>query len=167
MADSNTTIVKTFYVSVTVPAALSVLPARFDTPQARLMMLACAGQESGYASRIQTPGGQARSFWQIEKTGMLRGVMHSAWWPILASVCEQHSIPTDEDTIFEAIAWHDPLAYAVARLGLWMDPNPLPAIGDVLNAYNTYLRVWRPGKPSWMRWQTVYPAALAVVKEAA
>jgi hypothetical protein len=39
------------------------------------------------------------------------------------------------------------LACAFARLLLWFDPQPLPHVDDVASQYETYRRVWRPGKP--------------------
>jgi hypothetical protein len=66
--------------------------------------------------------------------------------------------------VFEAIAWHDPLAYVLARLTLRMDPHPLPVIGDIENAWQTYLRIWRPGSPSRDRWSVVYPQTVAVMR---
>ncbi len=35
-----------------------------------------------------------------------------------------------------------------ARLLLWTDAKPLPAIGDEQGAWDYYLRNWRPGKPT-------------------
>lgn len=154
-----------FYERILAPAAQAIgsLSGYFDSPEARCFLLAVAGQESAWTSRIQVPGGQARGLWQCQQSGAVRGVRNGSAGVTLRSVCAQFCIPSDEATIFEAIAWNDTLAYAVARLALWMDPHPLPAIGDEDGAWTVYLRVWRPGKPSRARWATVYSQAVTVI----
>lgn len=152
-----------FYDEIMFPA-LADLPPTLNAVEARLFMLAVAGQESSWRYRIQLPHGPARSFWQIEAGGMLRGVLNGAHRTTLERyILTRYSIPNVDSVLFEALAWHDPLAYAVARLGLFMDPHRLPMIADEDDAWDTYLRVWRPGSPSRARWATVYPQALAVV----
>lgn len=152
-----------FYAAVLAPAAtlLRSISVSFDTPEARLMMLAIAGQESGWTDRIQVPGGQARGFWQCEEGGAVHAVMVSdTLHRFLGEVGNALSIDVSaSSTVFEAIAWNDTLAYTVARLALWADPHPLPVAGDIDGAWATYLRTWRPGKPSRDRWSLVYPQA--------
>lgn len=163
-----------FYATIMMPAStmladlnLNLNPSRVSliSKPAKALMMAIAGQESAWTDRIQIPGGQARGFWQCELEGAVDGVMlNDGMNAILAKVGALYSIDVDmASTVFEAIAWHDPLAYTVARLALWMDPQPLPAVGDLDGAWATYLRVWRPGKPDPTRWATVYPQAIAVV----
>ena len=154
-----------FYETILRPAATNVA-VQFPTLggfKAEYFLLAVAGQESAWSDRIQQPNGPARSFWQIEQAGMLRGVLTGQYDPILERVCGHYAIPFDEDAIFEALAWHDPLAYAVARLGLFMDPHALPALNDEAGSWDVYLRVWRPGKPSRYRWGMIYAQAMAVL----
>ena len=157
--------VTSFYVTVIEPAAvaLSTVKASLDTPQARCMMLAIAGQESAWTDRVQVPGGAARGFWQFELPTVGDVIADGYLVGTLDDVCGAFSIPMDQWTIFEAIAYHDTLAYTVARLLLWADPPALPAVGDEDGAWATYLRVWRPGAPSRDRWGTVYPQALGVI----
>jgi hypothetical protein len=150
-----------FFTRVLQPAAveLSRIQATLDSPRAQGMLMAIAGQESGWTDRVQVPGGQARGFWQFERSGALHGVMsgpHAHW---ISDICYEYDIPSDQATVYEAIAWQDPLAYAVARLTLWMDPAPLPLIGDIDGAWATYLRVWKPGKPDRTRWNVIYSLA--------
>lgn len=152
-----------FYKSVLVPAAEAFQPAAFDSIEARCMLLAIAGQESGWSERIQQPIGYARGFWQCEEYGAVAGVL-SAVPSKMADICAKCAVPPDRATVFEAIAYHDGLAYAVARLALWLDPPRLPAVGDALASYGTYIRVWRPGAPSASRWATIYPQAVAVIR---
>lgn len=58
---------------VVVPG-LELLPAKMDTPKARVMMLAIGMQESRFEHRKQI-GGPARGFFQFEEAGGVRGVL--------------------------------------------------------------------------------------------
>lgn len=132
--------------------------------RARVLLLAIAGQESGWEARRQTPG-PARGFWQFEQSGGVRGVLkHPASAPRIAKVCAVLSIPTDEATVYEAIAWSDHIAGAMARLLLWTDPAPLP-IADSDAGWRYYDANWRPGHPRPDDWAGNYQAALAAIKQ--
>lgn len=155
-----------FYEHILKPAA-SNLGAQFPTLagfRAEYFLLAVAGQESAWIDRVQA-GGPARGFWQCEQGGMLRGVMSGQYASMLERLCDLYAVPNDEGTVFEALAWHDTLAYAVARLGLFMDPHALPALNDEAGAWGVYLRAWQPGKPSRNRWSIVYGQAMAALTE--
>jgi hypothetical protein len=157
-----------FYATILAPSArfLRGISAPLDSAQARVMLLAIAGQESAWTDRIQIPGGEARGFWQCEEGGAVNGVLlNDTLHSVLAKVGDLLSIDVAVSaTVFEAIAWNDALAYAVGRLALWADPHPLPAVGDINVAWDVYTRVWRPGKPSRDRWSVVYLQALSVIK---
>jgi len=47
----------------------------------------------------------------------------------------------------EILHVHLDKAVAYARLLLWFDPSALPDVGNLKAQYDTYIRVWRPGKP--------------------
>jgi hypothetical protein len=144
-----------FNTRVIIPA-VQLFPFQ-DSPLAQRILLAIAGQESGWAEREQIDG-PARGFWQFERPGGVRGVMaHIMCKTHLEAFCAKLEIPFDEYTLFEAIAWCDPLAYAMARLLLWSDPRPLPTDEDV--AWALYLRLWRPGRPRPLTWASYYNAA--------
>ena len=150
-----------FHNAIIVPAA-RLLPDH-DSPEARCLLLAIAGQESGWQFRVQLPEGWARSFWQCEKNGAVVAVLTSE--PTrdkIVQICTALCIPPGLDTVFEAIAWNDALAYCLARLNLLLDPAPLPAIGERDAAWETYRRVWRPGKPAPDRWEAAYETAVQV-----
>ena len=66
-----------------------------------------------------------------------------------------------------AMETDDILAAAAARLLLFTDPRRLPALGDDREAWNLYLRNWRPGKPHRTTWPSLYAQALAFVTEGA
>jgi len=147
-------------------AARILLPsaARFpfrDSPEARALLLAIAGQESAWMSRFQF-GGPARGWWQFESEAVADLMNRPTTCLTLKGFCAEQFIPWDAGDLFEAVAWHDPLAYALARLLLWTDPAPLPAVGDRIGALMCYDRLWRPGKPDATRWTSRYAEALAI-----
>lgn len=152
-----------FYKTVLAPAAVAFNPDMYDSIEARCLLLAIAGQESAWSCRIQQPIGYARGFWQCEEFGAVAGVL-SGRPTQMAKVCQLFAVSPDRATVFEAIAYHDALAYTVARFALAMDPLKLPAVGDQTGSYQTYLRVWNPGKPDAARWAGVYPKAVAVIQ---
>lgn len=135
----------------------------FSDDRARVLMLAIAGQESGWEHRLQI-GGPARSFWQFEKGGGVAGVLqHPASAQKIRGVCADLKITCDVPTVYEAMAWNDVLGAAMARLLLLTDPAPLPAVGKVDEAWQYYLRNWRPGMPHPEAWPARYAAALGIV----
>lgn len=146
--------------------ALVTLPAAMDSPEARLMLLAIALQESGLRAREQQ-GGPARGLWQFERNGVL-AVMHCLQTAdIVFNWCDENGVTYGSNAIYERLALDDELACVFARLLLWSDPRPLPAVGDAMSAFNCYERTWRPGRPSYTRWRdTAYPQALSAIQGA-
>ncbi len=149
--------------------ALKLLPPAMDTPPARVQLLAIGLQESRFLYRRQIVNGQpigpAKSFWQAEKTGiMVKGVrLHPATAELAAAVYQARGVRRLDSSIWNAIEHDDVLAAALARLALYTDPHPLPAVGDVQGAWETYLRVWRPGRPRPETWRAFYLRALDFV----
>ncbi|MGE8617616.1 MAG: hypothetical protein ACN6O0_07325, partial [Achromobacter spanius] len=125
---------KTMAATAITPA-LALLPARMDTAEARVMLLAIALQESRFVHRRQI-GGPARGFWQFEKgsrasRGGVWGVfLHAASRDHLPALCKARSVACDPDAIYAALEYDDVLAAGVARLLLWTDPKALPQIGE-------------------------------------
>lgn len=156
-------------VSDAINPAMALLPARMDTPAARVVLLAIGLQESRFVHRQQI-GGPARGFWQFEKgtrasRGGVWGVfLHAASKDHLAALCKARSVACDPDAIYAALEYDDVLAAGVARLLLWTDPKPLPSIGDADTAWALYLRTWRPGKPHPQTWPDLYRQAVAEVQ---
>lgn len=132
---------------------------------ARVLVMAIAGQESRWKDRRQI-GGPARSYWQFEKSGGVDDVFRATGRQ-LGTVCAACDVPYDPTTVFEAMAWHDTLACAMARLLLWTDPAPLPAVGDKEAGWTYYSRCWRPGMPRRESWDGLYDQALATIGKAA
>jgi hypothetical protein len=152
---------KVFLDSVINPRAK--LLAEHDSPEARCLLLAIAGQESEWQHRLQEPIGFARGFWQCEKNGAVLAVLTGdATREAIYGICSALCIPQGLDEVFEAVAWNDTLAYWIARLALLQDPATLPAIGDESGAWSTYARVWRPGEPRLESWAERYGAAVAL-----
>lgn len=131
--------------------------------RARILLLAIAGQESDLRHRKQV-GGPARGFWQFEKPGGVRGVLnHPASAMRADKLCRALEIEPKEDEVYEAIAYSDHLATGFARLLLWTDSAPLPAINDAEAGWQYYQRLWRPGKPRRTDWDANYSTAVTMV----
>ncbi|MCW5737796.1 MAG: hypothetical protein KIS73_26990 [Enhydrobacter sp.] len=128
------------------------------TDGARVLVMSIAGQESFWKERRQI-GGPARGFWQFEFGGGIDDVFRVTPRQ-LGTVCASLDIPYDRTVVFEAMAWNDTLACAMARLLLWMQPPALPAIGDKEGAWQYYLKAWRPGAPHRHTWDARYDTAL-------
>lgn len=144
--------------------ALTLLPAHMDTPRARVLMLAIAGQEADFRHRYQilnTPGvkGPARGLWQFERGGGVAGVLrHSASSECAQRIARERIGSAVTEDVWAALEHDDILAAAFARLLLWTDPAPLPEVGDVEGSWQLYLRCWRPG--AWTRGSETQRASL-------
>lgn len=149
--------------------ALALLPARMDTPAARVMLLAIGLQESRFVHRRQI-GGSARGFRQFEKGSRASreggwGVcLHPPSKGYLAVLCKARSVACDPDAIYAALEYDDVLAAGVARLLLWTDPKALPAVGEADAGWALYLRTWRPGRPHSQTWPALYAQAVAALE---
>ncbi|HET7300216.1 MAG TPA: hypothetical protein VFJ01_06135 [Oleiagrimonas sp.] len=142
--------------------ALRELPARMTSDAARIMLLAIGRQESAFTYRAQV-GGPARGLWQFEVAGVTGVMRHPRSASEARYWCELHDVPFAPSSIHHALRNNDMFACGIARLLLWTDPRALPARGDEDAAWSCYLRNWRPGKPSRMRWEHSYPAATETV----
>lgn len=164
---------------VVIPALQLVKPKRFDTPEARVQLVATAGQESNLRHRWQVidpvkpeTKGPARGLLQFERAGGVRGVMtHPVTKAYARMVAFTRRVEFDETVIWRAMETDDILCAAFGRLLLLADPHALPPVGDVEGAWLTYLRCWRPGAYDRgtdaeraklrAKWSTNYAAALA------
>lgn len=146
---------------------LQQLPPSMDSRGARVMMLGIGLQESRFTARRQhplrpgMPHGPANGFWQFERNGGVKGVLlHRMSRDYARIVCDARGLNSDARTVWEALAEDDVLAAAFARLLLFTDPKPLPAIGARDAAWAYYLRNWRPGRPNPSTWPDCYARAL-------
>lgn len=131
--------------------------------RAEVMLLAIAGQESGFKHRRQVRG-PARGVYQFEPYGGVAGVLtHDASAAHAEAVCRALLVSPGIATVTVALEQNDVLATAFARLLLWTDAKPLPGIGDEAGALGMYLRCWRPGRPHPEAWPAWWAAANAAV----
>lgn len=143
-------------------------------PAAEAMLLAIGLQESRFIHRDQVvtgkPAGQvgpATGFWQFEKGGGVAGVMqHAMTADIARHVATASGVAFDRDGIWRSFATPagDQLACAFARLLLFSDPRALPVASDAAEneAWEFYLRNWRPGKPHRGSWAGFWRQAVAL-----
>lgn len=144
--------------------AFALLPTKMAGKRATVMLLAIGLQESRLQFRRQI-GGPARGLWQFEQNGGVRGVLtHPSSRPHALEVCAARDVEPTAPAVYEALERDDVLAAAFARLLLWTDPKPLPALGQVQEAWELYARAWRPGKPHPQTWEAIYAQALAAVQ---
>lgn len=142
--------------------ALAMLPARMDSARARVQMLAIGLQESRLVARVQG-GGPAHGLWQFEQGGVTGVLSHPASKPWAFAVCAARIADPLPAAVYDRLPTDDILAAAFARLLLWTDPSPLPALGDAQAAWDLYARTWRPGKPRRESWDAFYDQALNAV----
>lgn len=141
-------------------------------PRADVLLLAIAGQEANWTHRVQRSrrangtwfDGPARGLWQFERGGGVAGVLqHRASARIARELCLSRDVMPESRHVWERLSEDDLLAAGFARLLLWTDHRPLPALDDQDEAWETYLRNWQPGKPHPSRWPPNYRAALSAV----
>lgn len=145
--------------------ALALLPARMKSPAAEIMLLAIGLQESRFTHRRQVRG-PARGFWQFERGGGVAGVLrHPVSREHALRVCDARGVQPVPEQVYQRLEHDDVLAAAFARLLLWTDPAPLPAVGEVDRAWDLYMRTWRPGKPHRQTWDALYARAMDEVRQ--
>lgn len=158
--------------------ALLLLPAKMESPQAVVMLLAIGLQESRFEYRRQMGNGPAKSFWQAEQSGgMVTGLLRYRVEDIrdlATGLCAVRGVAPAAPDVWNAIERDDILAAGLARLLLYTDPARLPALGDEVGAWELYLRTWRPGAYARgdaaqraalrKKWAGNYAAALEVVQ---
>lgn len=151
--------------------ALALLPAKMDSDAARVMLLAIGLQESRFLHRFQKVTGDpyakgpARGFWQFERGGGVAGVCnHFATKELARDLCKAQGVPFDASLIHARLEFDDVLAAGFARLLLWADSKPLPGVdASHEDAWNCYIRSWRPGKPHRQTWDEFHHQARSQV----
>lgn len=156
-------------LSTVVGPAMALLPARMDSDRVRVLLLAIGLQESRFQFRRQMGNGPARGFWQFEQgataSSGVRGVFnHALTGDTLRRIAVAKGIQPTAAAIWAALETDDVLACVTARLLIYTDGPPLPALGDADGAWRLYAdRCWRPGKPHPETWPANYAAALQAV----
>jgi len=147
--------------------ALAWLPSKMTSPEAKVILLATGSQESRFEHRWQvlndpSKKGPARSFWQMEEGGGVKGVLnHPASRPYALNACLLRGVAPDPRSVWLAIENDDVLAAIWARLLYWTTPGALPRVTDSAGAWSLYLSTWRPGKPKPDTWPANHKAARA------
>jgi hypothetical protein len=129
---------------------------------AHVLALAIAGQESDWTARVQAGNGPAHSFWQFERGGGVRALIHHPrTGPILKSLCGAAAVAFEERAIWDIMARPegDNLAVCMARLLLFTDPAAIPPPSDGNATWDYYERNWRPGAPRPQAWPNRLAAA--------
>lgn len=151
-------------------ALAATLELPLASPEAELQILATAVHETGLRTRVQDGGGPGRSFWQLE-AGIDALYDHATGRDLMADAVEtefggQHPVVAPVRLLRCALSdpTMDGLACNLARLILWLDPRPLPGVGDEDAAWTCYRRVWRPGAERRAAWHADYAVTLASVR---
>lgn len=150
---------------------LALLPPKMDSTEARVMLLAIGLQESRFLYRAQKIAGRpyekgpARGWWQFERGGGVVGVMtHPATNEHAHYVCGVRGVPFDSVLVHAKLEEDDVLAAAFARLLLWADRRALPSLdASHEEAWDCYIRCWKPGKPHRHTWDEFHSQALGQV----
>lgn len=129
--------------------ALEMLGDKYTGLQAEIMLLAIGYQESSFLYRKQIKG-PARGFWQFEIAGIAGVMSHPATRKQAERIAQKRKVNFKALAIHTALEHDDILAACYARLLLYTDPRPLPYTED--DAWDYYIRNWRPGKPHKHRW---------------
>lgn len=158
-------------VVAAIDAALAWLPPAMTSPEARVMLVAISLQEDPEqlrAQRVIVAGrsrkGPARGLWQFERGGGVKGVLThpaSRFWA--RRICADIGLDPAPGAVWQALQYDDALAAIFARLLLFTDPRPLPAVDDERGAWAYYLRNWRPGKPHPKKWAANHARAREAV----
>lgn len=155
------------------PAGFSLMPASYDTPNARAGILAICLQETKFAARVQvldagkpwweSRPGPANGFAQFEVGTVALVMKHPAVRNTVLSALATLGYPTDAAVIHDAMRHNDFLTLVFARCLLRTVPGPLPDISNSKTGWEQYLWAWRPGKPHEETWEANWRRAWEVV----
>jgi hypothetical protein len=133
-------------VVVTRTLATLGLPYMFE---ARALLMAIAAYESSGGRFLVQVRGPALGPWQMEP----------GTFDLLRRRCREWGHGSLEGRSAIEMATDLALACRAARLLLWFEPTKLPKVSDPTGQYETYLRVWRPGrKPSFAKFRDAVTA---------
>jgi hypothetical protein len=150
------------YINTLFPVAFSIMGERFDSDQARAMLMAIALQESGLTHRTQHGSGPARSFWQFETIGIVGLFSNPRTESMLVDACEVLCVSPGVVDVYDAIEHNDVLALICARALLSQVPQRLPERDDPDGGWDQYVRQWRPGRPRRDSWNAHFSTAWQV-----
>lgn len=150
------------FLKTAIIPALSFLPPKMDSNEARAMLLAIALQESQCCERRQIKG-PALGYYQFELNGVIGVLNHPISSSHVVEMCQLFDITCDPTSIYRAIQYHDILASALARLLLRTSPRPLPLMTEGEKGWEEYVQLWRPGKPKYSTWHDNFTKAWRIV----
>lgn len=143
------------------PTYACLLPGRFASREASVLLLAIGLQESGFQARQPGRDGAGRGYWRMEQRAVHAVLGTESTRLTARAVCLLRALaPTDGD-VYRGIGHDDMLAFALARLLLWTEGTKLPSVGDADGAFRAYQRCW-PGATS-DGWAEHYALAMRVV----
>lgn len=140
-----------------------------NSRDARRLLLAIALRESDCRHRMQIGADGrplsmlARGYWQFERDGGVAEICEHPRLSWCRAAIQALGYPIRRDELHRAIGYDQTLACVMARGLLWVDPSPLPR--GVEEAYNYYIRRWRPGKPRPEKWPANWAKADALTRE--
>jgi hypothetical protein len=153
------------------PAAFALLPAGWDSREARAELLAIGYQESEFNARIQggkgtkAGKGPAHGLWQFEKMGGVWEALSSPiTGPVLQPICRQLLYVPTPAVVHEAIVHNDVLAMCLARCLLRIDFRALPTPLEWQKGWSIYKNNWRPGEPHPEKWARNFSIGWKIVK---
>ena len=150
------------YQTLVIDPTMHLLGSKYDSPEARAMLLAIGLQESRLQYRRQIQG-PARGFHQFETGGVQAVLTHKVVGPIAVATAKALEYAPLVSTLHPAFEHNDLLDCAFSRLLLYADPRPLPKAGQRDLAWTIYLFGWRPGKPKRETWDDFYDEAWATI----
>lgn len=145
-----------------------------STREAACLSLAIKHQESG-ATVVRDQGdpaviGPATGMWQFERMGGVWEILNTGKTKdIAAELCRRVGVAAQPDPVWRLFttAAGDELACAFARMLTWVDPAALPPVtlSAEQEAYDYYIRRWRPGAKRRAAWQDSWRVAVETVEQ--
>lgn len=134
-----------------ISSGLSLLPKKFDTREARAMLLSIGLQESRFIHTSQIRG-PAKGYYQFERGGGYAGVLrHPATKDLAVQILANKGLSIKDG--FTELSNDHALSTAFARLLLYTHPSKLPDLWSTDEvSWDYYVDVWRPGKPHRQTW---------------
>jgi hypothetical protein len=146
------------FLSLALTPALTLLPPRMDSVEARALVVAICLQESKLRHRRQIKG-PARGYAQFEEMGVHGVLVHPSSARYAREACAALDVRAVAPVVHAALEFSDVLTCLFARLLLWTDPRPLPHADEPDRGWDLYYRCWRPGKPHPTTWAAHYARA--------
>jgi len=150
------------YDRIILPAVFELLGPKYDSREARAMLIAIALQESRLQYRRQIQG-PARGYHQFETGGVQAVLTHRGVGPAAHQAAKDLGYAPLVPVLHPAFEHNDLLDGAFARLLLYADARPLPKPAQHDLAWTIYIFGWRQGKPHRQTWNDCYDEAWGIV----